>query len=383
MDALESISNDFAKVSAKQASSAAELASTLEKLIAIMTTAREEIARQPSSLASSLALLKQATTSSAKHLTSQQEDFRRAALKHEKTLRAAFKTDLDNIWDPRAFDGHEHTLDRAIGAHFVREGQFAIAETFAREGELDPDEGLPGQFADLYTILEALRRGDLSGAIAWASHHKEELDRRASGLEFALHRLQFVQLLSGGEREAALHYAKSSFGPFSLSHLKEIQRLMCSCLYASRLHTSPYADLLHPSAQLDVQKLFTREFCQLLGLPPSSPLFTSALVGTLALPTIVKMSSIMKDRSGLEWSQAGELPVEIPLANEQRYHSVFACPVSKEQSTDENPPMLMACGHVLCKFCIDRLSKGNSNLRFKCPYCPTESTASQSKRIYI
>ena len=31
------------------------------------------------------------------------------------------------------------------------------------------------------------------------------------------------------------------------------------------------------------------------------------------------------------------------------FHSIFACPVSKDQSTDTNPPMLLPCGHVLCQ----------------------------------
>jgi len=43
------------------------------------------------------------------------------------------------------------------------------------------------------------------------------------------------------------------------------------------------------------------------------------------------------------------LPVETPLDNAFQFHSIFACPVSCEQSTAENPQMLMACGYVLCK----------------------------------
>ena len=31
------------------------------------------------------------------------------------------------------------------------------------------------------------------------------------------------------------------------------------------------------------------------------------------------------------------------------FHSIFACPVSKDQSTRDNPPMLLPCGHVLCR----------------------------------
>jgi hypothetical protein len=51
--------------------------------------------------------------------------------------------------------------------------------------------------------------------------------------------------------------------------------------------------------------------------------------------------------------------IEIPLPPENRYHSVFACPVSKDQSTEQNPPMMMSCGHVVSKDSLQKLSKTN------------------------
>lgn len=49
--------------------------------------------------------------------------------------------------------------------------------------------------------------------------------------------------------------------------------------------------------------------------------------------------------------------VEIPVPPESRYHSIFACPVSKEQATDVNPPMMLTCGHVLAKESVIKLAK--------------------------
>ena len=77
------------------------------------------------------------------------------------------------------------------------------------------------------------------------------------------------------------------------------------------------------------------------------------------------MSSVLKGSMALEWQSRGELPVEIPLLDKQRFHSVFTCPVSKEQSTDENPPMMLLCGHVICKEPLNRLGKANLNAKFK------------------
>ena len=37
------------------------------------------------------------------------------------------------------------------------------------------------------------------------------------------------------------------------------------------------------------------------------------------------------------------------MGKEFTYYSVFTCPVSKDQSTPENPPMMLPCGHVRCQ----------------------------------
>ena len=62
-----------------------------------------------------------------------------------------------------------------------------------------------------------------------------------------------------------------------------------------------------------------------------------------------------------------ELPIEIDVGQEHRYHSVFACPILRQQTTDQNPPMKLVCGHVISKDALNKLSIQN---RLKCPYCP-------------
>jgi hypothetical protein len=158
---------------------------------------------------------------------------------------------------------------------------------------------------------------------------------------------------------------------------------MCSLLFINKLANSPYADFMASHLLMDIQSVFARDFCSLLGLSPSAPLLVATTVGTTALPTIFKMSSILKSGMNMEWQTRGELPVEIPLLDSQRYHSIFTCPVSKEQSTAENPPMRLVCGHVILKEPLNRLAKGNANAKFKCPYCPQDSTMAQCQRLYF
>jgi len=65
----------------------------------------------------------------------------------------------------------------------------------------------------------------------------------------------------------------------------------------------------------------------------------------LALPQILKAEKIFKSKTDI----IKELPYEIHLPNQLKYHSIFVCPVLKEISTVENPPMLLTCGHVVSK----------------------------------
>lgn len=64
--------------------------------------------------------------------------------------------------------------------------------------------------------------------------------------------------------------------------------------------------------------------------------------------------------------------MELELGSEFAFHSIFACPVSREQSSAENPPMLLPCGHVLCEQSVARIAKARVRA-FKCPYCPMEA----------
>lgn len=179
----------------------------------------------------------------------------------------------------------------------------------------------------------------------------------------------------------AFAYARAHFGPFYSKHSQEISSLAASALYlpVQRLLSSPYGGLF----TLDGQKmpyplstpppsdpaediyhapylvnLFASEYCRSLNMSKDLPLkVVTDIGGGGALAKIAKVRGVMKEKR-TEWTTVQELPVEIPLPNAYRYHSVFACPVSKEQATEANPPMMMPCGHVVAEQSLRRLCKG-------------------------
>jgi len=127
--------------------------------------------------------------------------------------------------------------------------------------------------------------------------------------------------------------------------------------------------------------MFAKEYCASIGMSRQVPLrVVGDIGGGGALARIEKGKKVMRERKS-EWSQTDELPIEIPLPPENRYHSIFACPVSKEQATTANPPMMMACGHVVAKDSLLKLSKPQG--RVKCPYCPQESQMNSALEVHF
>ncbi|GBP63791.1 Protein RMD5 homolog A [Eumeta japonica] len=62
------------------------------------------------------------------------------------------------------------------------------------------------------------------------------------------------------------------------------------------------------------------------------------------------------------------------------YHSVFACPILRQQASEQNPPMRLLCGHVISRDALNKLTQG---VKLKCPYCPMEQSPSEARQIYF
>ncbi|TKA33352.1 hypothetical protein B0A50_00905 [Salinomyces thailandicus] len=254
---------------------------------------------------------------------------------------------------------------------------------------------LQERFADMYHILDALRnRHNLLPAIDWARDHSQQLESRGSNLEFELARLKFIELYTSSSSSShsphndpfagplqALEYARTVFPTFTSRYRYETSSLLGSLAFAPALASSPYKPLFHnPSAWSDAAAAFTREYCGLLGLSEQSPLYAAVTAGGIALPVLEKVERVMAQTKG-QWTSVNELPVETPLPPGYLFHSIFVCPVSKEQATDANPPVMLPCGHVIARESLEGHSKGKQ--RVKCPYCPQECLVRDARRVYI
>lgn len=395
----------------------------VQRLIDLLQNTRDVVAANPQSAALQMAKLKTPAKQAFEKIEDDLKDVNKGLNQYQKALKDKFKNAALPTATNDALSSQPNLVNRAIAMHLLREGKFDVASTFvgevnARSGLspdapglntsrdtwtqdfFDPDAIMQGagggshlqnQFSEMYNILESLRsQHNLGPAIEWAQEHSHELENRGSNLEFELSRLRFVELftardimtdhlLEGPVR--AMAYAREIFPALGSRYMQDIASLTASLFFYSNIRESPYKALFYnEDAWEEVSASFTREFCGLLGLSEKSPLYTAVTAGGIALPVLEKVERVMAQTRG-QWTSVNELPVETPLPPSYLFHSIFVCPVSKEQATDENPPMMMPCGHVIAKESLDAHSKGKS--RMKCPYCPNESHPREAKRVYI
>ncbi|XP_031258737.1 protein RMD5 homolog [Pistacia vera] len=380
---LNNIKDAFDRVAKKQKLSCSKTQEVIEKLIEEIGKALETI-KTSSQLDDRYVLteLKKKLQELAplSQLEGTQKELNIALSKYTKVLEKSFNPDISKAYRNVEFDSQ--TVNQIIANHFYRQGLFDVGDCFISETEgSESGAAMKSIFQDMYEILEAMRSWNLEPALKWAAANSDKLKENGSDLQLKLHSLQFVELLRSGSRDEALKYARAFLAPFASNRVTEIQKLMACLVWARKLDSCPYPQLLSPSNWVLVAEELTRQFCNLVGQSYESPLSVTIGAGVQALPPLVKFMTVMAGKRQ-EWQSMKQLPVPVELDKEFQFHSIFVCPVSKEQSTEENPPMMMSCGHVLCRQSINKMSKNNTRT-FKCPYCPSDIDASHCTQLYF
>ncbi|KRZ84052.1 Protein RMD5 -like protein A, partial [Trichinella sp. T8] len=214
---------------------------------------------------------------------------------------------------------------------------------------------------------------------SWARNNKSRLDEIDSCLEFSLLRLQYVELLrkGGDDKQEALEFSRV-FQHFSCRHSAEVQSLMACLIFTQpALATSTYKHFFSDDNWDEVQEMFVKDWCKVYKIPTSNPLGIILEAGTRAVPALLHLNKVMKSGQVMEFfGQVDELPIEVDLNGLPQYHSVFSCPILRQQTSEVNPPVRLVCGHVISKEAMNRLVLHE---RLKCPYCPQESTVAKTR----
>ncbi|CAF4009755.1 unnamed protein product, partial [Rotaria sp. Silwood2] len=292
-----------------------------------------------------------------------------------KTIDKCFQSDFGNVPIFELFDKPEKLklIYMIICEDLYRQGRMSIAQQLIEETNLKNNDlfNVEKNFLEeINMILENLREKNLLPALDWCQRKKNELNQTGSLLEFHLHKMRFIQLLQMGNFDEAKNYM-SNLRQYSILNGRceqAVNELMGALIFAQRdLTKSPYKYLLEPHLWLQLSELFMQQAFQQVGLSQDSPLYVVMKIGFQALPALMSIVNAMQNTQVCHILSKDELPIEMDVGQEHRYHSVFACPILRQQITDQNPPMKLVCGHVISKDALNKLSIQN---KLKCPYCP-------------
>jgi E3 ubiquitin-protein transferase RMND5 len=304
-----------------------------------------------------------------------------------KAIDRHFAPDYQSIAPIDLFESERflQIMNQTIAEHFNRQGMTDVADSLVQESRLPQETDIHLElFAELYQMWEAITQRNLRPALEWTNQYSAELEARNSTLEFKLHRLAYLQLLEQGvtAQADAISYTRAHFKKFINRFEKEIQMLMGCLIYLPMgYENTPYSHFFNNDMWVDAADSFITESCDIIGVNKDSSLEIIINSGCFALPALMNLKQIMvKNHVSGVWSGRNELPIEIDLGPQYRYHSTFTCPILKQPSTDQNPPMKLKCGHVISKDALHKLTRG---LMIKCPYCPKESTVSETKKIFF
>ncbi|RNA39808.1 RMD5 -like protein [Brachionus plicatilis] len=321
-----------------------------------------------------------------KNYSDKHKDLHANISKIGKVIDKNFVPDYGNMSHLNLIDTAEKKmhLNQAICEHLLRSGHLEVCDTLVDEAGLvqQIDEEKKRPFIQMNFILSKLKEKDVYPALEWCQMNSKELKAIHSNLEFKLHRLRFIQLVQQGPKAQleVLKYSRN-FTQFANECSKEIQRLMGSLIYmSSGLDNSPYSSYLGAELWEEIEEEFIKNSCKLMGLPVECPLDICINTGCKALPALVNIVQVMQQTQCGHILSKDELPIEIEIGQNYRFHSVFSCPILRQQTTDLNPPMRLVCGHVISKDALTKLNNSGKT-RIKCPYCPVEQSPSDAKQM--
>lgn len=391
MDSCLGVEQDLDKALTKFNSLNDNTNRVLQDIIDQVEDLRKEIAKQPANTplipaqAMSVTDLAASVKQAVFQMSTEHRELHATVSRVGKSIDRHFIADYASV-APKAEsfcnDVNRPIMEQAIAQHLYRQGLEDVGDTFVAEANVTGVERTC-TFALLQRCAAALAEGDPSAALHWVERRAHELHN--SPLPFTLHRMQALKLAREQGVGAAIEYARRQFPAHAARHERALQAAVCAlawCTPGAGPAPSIYQHLLDPKALgAEAAELFIKEACALLRLAPLSPLAGGVLAGARVLPALHDIRAKMSHPHVIAAWSDDELPFEVDLGEDGGgYHSVFACPILRQQASEQTPPMRLLCGHVISRDALNKLAMG---AKLKCPYCPMEQSPAEARQIYF
>lgn len=246
----------------------------------------------------------QKTNEKLQRLSSEHRDLHGAVSKVGKVIDRNFVSDFTATTRTDALQDEENMmlLNKVMAKHYCRQGMDDVAQLLIKESKMPEDMAREvfeseRSFAEIYRIWKAIQQHDLKPALEWTSRFSNELIAKNSSLEFKLHRLAFLQIISKGitSQTEAIAYARNNFHKFIDRFEHEIPNLMGCFIYLPLgIENSPYKHLISTETWTEASYVFLKDACHTLGISKNSALSVVINAGCSALPALLNIKQVRK-----------------------------------------------------------------------------------------
>eukprot|EP00035_Acanthoeca_spectabilis_P013527 m.252374 g.252374 ORF g.252374 m.252374 type:complete len:388 (-) comp15913_c0_seq2:4218-5381(-) len=273
----------------------------------------------------------------------------------------------------------QQRLDRIICDHLLRVGQYDTAEALANLGGIEAFTNL-SIFKTSKGIETALHNRDCGPALLWCEANRTRLTKLRSSLEFKLHLQVYIQQVRAGDRNRAIEYAKTHFGPHTETHLKDIQVAMALLVFKTPT-VERHCELLAEERWDNLVQQFRRNIFALHSLSGQSILDVTLQAGL----------SVLKNYGcGEDSERNSDCPVcadhmttlatDLPFSNHT--NSRLVCWMSGELMNEDNPPMALPNGNVYCRNALEAMAAERDGM-ITCPRTNRVYAFSKAQKVYI
>ncbi|CCE62327.1 hypothetical protein TPHA_0C01710 [Tetrapisispora phaffii CBS 4417] len=288
--------------------------------------------------------------------------------------------DLDSVYINKISEEYKNDIYLAIGYHIARYGLGEMQTVKRNEIEtyLKDVYGLDEKVAAIYiSMTEKINNIKTYNTKDCINDYDKNSD-----IYFEIYLLDIMILIKDKNILTTLEYLRKStsrsfFNNKSSIIVEKISPFLTKVMLG--LEVENIDELLNQQVDICVD-LVSKDYCKQNKISFDSSLFSIILSGIISLQFFIKYNNIQKALH-VDWTTKNELPFNVKLPESvSKFHSIFICPVLKEETTIENPPYSLPCHHVISRKALDKLSK-NGTISFKCPYCPVAATISKTMKV--
>jgi len=293
-------------------------------------------------------------------------------------------------------------LDRMLVEYLLRQGYYETAMQLSENagvGELTNTE----VFLTAREVEESLGRGELGKVLAWCHENRSRLRKLKSSLEFQVRLQEYLEMVKGGQRLAAVKHAKKFLSTEAEEeHSLVVQQAMGLLAFPTTTSIQPYKDLLDPGRWFSLITQFRSENFRLHQLSSQSTFTVALQSGLAALKTpqcykhnfllsgLNNLASLQDVRSVAVTEKNPECPVCDPVLNTLAHNLPFAhcsqsrlvCHMSGAALNENNQPMMLPNGYVYGERALERQAKQNEG-QIICPKTKEIYSFKDAEKVYI